>query len=56
MNEVDQTKKGEGTMYTISEVVDLGNARELILGDFKVTNVEDDSQPNTFEPGEYFDE
>ncbi len=43
-------------MYTISDVVELGNARELILSDLKVTTQEDDSQPNTFEPGEYFDE
>ena len=43
-------------MYTISEVVELGNARELILSDLKLTTQEDDSQPNTFVPGEYFDE
>ena len=43
-------------MYTISEVVELGNARELILSEIKVTSELDDSQPNTFRPPEYFDE
>jgi hypothetical protein len=43
-------------MYTISEVVELGNARELILSNIKLTVEQDDSQPNTFQPPEYFDE
>jgi hypothetical protein len=36
--------------------MELGDARELILSELKVTSQQDDSQPNTFEPGEYFDE
>lgn len=43
-------------MYTVSDVVDMGAAHELILSDMKVTASQDDSQLNTFQPPEYFDE
>ena len=42
-------------MYTISDVVELGDARELILAEVKLESEVDDSEPNTFEPAEYFD-
>ena len=43
-------------MYSISDVVEMGDARELILSDIKVQLVEDDTEFNTAEPLEYFDE
>jgi len=43
-------------MYTISEIVELGDARELILSEIKVVSRLDDSQDNTLEPSEYFEE
>ena len=42
-------------MYTISDVVDLGEAHELILSDFKCESITDDSQPVTFSCEEVFD-
>ncbi|HKY41511.1 MAG TPA: hypothetical protein VJM50_00330 [Pyrinomonadaceae bacterium] len=43
-------------MYTVSEIVELGDARELILSDIKLTSVADDTEQNSFQPSEYFDE
>jgi hypothetical protein len=43
-------------MYTVSEAVELGDARELILSTIKEEFVSDDSEPNTLRAEEYFDE
>ena len=43
-------------MYTVSEVVEMGDARELILSEIKEAFVGDDNEPQTLQPGEYFDE
>lgn len=42
-------------MYTISEVVELGNAQELIQGE-KITSRFDDDEPNSLQAAEAFDE
>ena len=43
-------------MYSLSDVVELGDAQELILSDIKKESRLDDEEPNTFRPQEYFDE
>ena len=43
-------------MYTVSDAVEIGNARELILSTIKEEFVQDDTQPNTLRAEEYFDE
>jgi hypothetical protein len=48
-------KKGETTMYTVSDVEEMGNAQELILSLRKVQEISDDADPETEDPEEYFD-
>jgi hypothetical protein len=43
-------------MYTIADVVEMGEAHELILSEIKEISVLDDSSELTMEPLEYFDE
>jgi hypothetical protein len=42
-------------MYTATDIVEMGNAQELILSLIKVTEQEDDDNPMTQNPEEYFD-
>lgn len=43
-------------MYSISNVVEMGDAHELILSDIKQISVQDDSAELSLEALEYFDE
>ena len=43
-------------MYSISDVVEMGDAHELILSDIKQISVLDDSAELSLEALEYFDE
>lgn len=43
-------------MYTVSDAVEMGDARDLILSLIKEVFVQDDSQEQTARPEEYFDE
>lgn len=43
-------------MYTVSDAVEMGNAREVILNSVKEPGQIDDLEPVSFETGEYFDE
>jgi hypothetical protein len=43
-------------MYTVSDVVDMGEAHELILSDIKLVSSLDDSADLTMRAEEYFDE
>jgi len=43
-------------MYIVSDVVDMGEAHELILTETKEVSRFDDSQEFTMTPLEYFDE
>ena len=43
-------------MYTISDVVEMGEAHELILSDIKEVSILDDSAELSMEALEYFDE
>jgi hypothetical protein len=43
-------------MYTVSDVVEIGEARELILAELKELSVRDDDAEVTMEPLEFFDE
>jgi hypothetical protein len=43
-------------MYTVSEVVEMGKAQDLILTEVKDISQEDDFAPNTLRAEEYFDE
>ncbi len=43
-------------MYSISDVVEMGDAHELILSDIKRISVLDDSAEFSMEALEYFDE
>ena len=43
-------------MYTISDVVEMGDARELLLSLLKDIFQQDDSEQHTAELEEYFDE
>ena len=43
-------------MYTVSDVVETGDARELIMSLIKEVLTQDDSQDQTARPEEYFDE
>ena len=49
-------KKGETTMYSVSDVVELGEAHELVLSDIKEVLRLDDAEEQSMQPGEYFDE
>jgi len=42
-------------MYTISEIVDLGEAHRIILSDIKDLSLIDDSQPMSLSCEEMFD-
>ena len=43
-------------MYSVSDVVDMGEAHELILSDLKKVSTLDDSAELTMQVLEYFDE
>ena len=43
-------------MYTVSDAVEMGDARDLILSSIKEVFVHDDTQEQTARPDEYFDE
>lgn len=43
-------------MYTVSDAVEMGDAQELILSSIKQEFVQDDSQEQTLQAEEYFDE
>ena len=43
-------------MYTVSEIVDMGAAHELILAVNKEVSQWDDSEERTMDAQEYFDE
>ena len=43
-------------MYTVSDIVDLGEAHELVLSEIKEVLTQDDSEYQTMAPSEYFDE
>ncbi|HKY41512.1 MAG TPA: hypothetical protein VJM50_00335 [Pyrinomonadaceae bacterium] len=43
-------------MYTISDVVEMGEAHELILSDLKELSILDDASELSMMPVEYFDE
>lgn len=43
-------------MYTVSEVITIGQAHELILSEIKVESLIDDVHPNSMVTVEQFDE
>ena len=43
-------------MYTVSDIVEMGNAQDLVLTLIKLPPSSDDFEDFTVEPDEYFDE